>query len=169
MISKKVCLIGAFGVGKTSLVRRFVTSLFDDKYLTTVGVRVDRKDLTCDGKAVTLVLWDLAGEDGVTRLSQTYLRGMAGYLLVIDGTRRATAATALKLQREIQAGLGVLPFRVLVNKVDLGDQWELQGADLVPWFQLGVEPILTSAKTGAAVEDAFLDLTRDLLNTDSPS
>ncbi|MFN6951418.1 MAG: Rab family GTPase, partial [Albidovulum sp.] len=86
MIQKKICLLGAFAVGKTSLVARFVRSTFSDKYLTTVGVKIDRKDLDLPGTPVTLMLWDLAGEDEFNTVQMSYLRGSAGLLIVADGT-----------------------------------------------------------------------------------
>src|SRR4051812_29872267 len=85
MIQKKVCMIGTTAVGKTSLVARFVHSIFSDKYLTTVGVKIDKKVVAPDGTEVTLIIWDLAGDDDFQRLQTSYLRGTGGYLLVADG------------------------------------------------------------------------------------
>ena len=88
MIQKKVCMLGAFAVGKTSLVRRFVHSMFADKYLTTVGVKIDKKQLTHSGKEVLLLLWDLYGEDEFQRVQTTYLRGSSGLFLLAWVERR---------------------------------------------------------------------------------
>ena len=88
MIQKKICMIGASGVGKTSLIAKFVHSMFSDKYLTTVGVKIDKKTVSVDGAEVMLMIWDLAGDDDFQRLQISYLRGTSGYLLVADGTRR---------------------------------------------------------------------------------
>ena len=82
MIQKKVCMVGTSGVGKTSLVAKFVHSMFSDKYLTTVGVKIDKKTVAVDGNEVMLMIWDLAGDDGYQRLQTSYLRGTSGYLLV---------------------------------------------------------------------------------------
>src|SRR4029453_515125 len=90
MIQKKICMIGAYAVGKTSLVTRFVESIFSTKYLTTVGVKINKKTITLDGKEITLILWDLHGEDEFQKLRLSYLRGSSGYILVADGTRRDT-------------------------------------------------------------------------------
>ena len=70
MIQKKICMIGTSGVGKTSLVSRFVQSIFADKYLTTVGVKIDKKIVTVDGTEMTLMIWDLAGDDDYQRLQK---------------------------------------------------------------------------------------------------
>ena len=93
MIQKKVCMLGGFAVGKTSLVARFVSSLFSEKYLSTVGVKVDKKAVHVDGRDVTLMIWDIYGQDEFQTVQHSQLRGMAGYLLVIDGTRRGTDRT----------------------------------------------------------------------------
>ena len=88
---KKVCMLGAFSVGKTSLVKRFVQSIFSETYLTTVGVKIDKKNVELSDRIVTLILWDLAGEDDIASLRMSYLRGSAGYVLVADGTGRPAA------------------------------------------------------------------------------
>ena len=94
MLQRKVCLLGAFAVGKTSLVARFVHSLFSERYHTTIGVKIDRKTVRVNGRDVNLMIWDLAGEDEFMSLRMSYLRGTDGCLLVIDGTRKDTLATA---------------------------------------------------------------------------
>ena len=94
MLQKKICLLGAFGVGKTSLTRRFVDSIFSDTYLTTVGVKIDKKTVAVNGNTVNLLIWDIAGEDEVSAVRTSYLRGAAGYLLVVDVTRAQTLAVA---------------------------------------------------------------------------
>ena len=106
MIEKKICMLGAFAVGKTSLVRRFVTSCFSEQYQTTIGVTVDKKSLTVDGSDLTFVLWDLYGEDEFQKLRRSYLRGSAGYLLVLDGLRRTTLEIALRIHQSVTDELG---------------------------------------------------------------
>ena len=90
MIQKKVCMVGVFGTGKTSLVQQFVHSMFSERYLSTVGVKIDRKPLELDGTALTLVLWDLAGRDKHEDITSSYLRGAHAVLYVADGTRKET-------------------------------------------------------------------------------
>ena len=109
MIQKKVCMLGATGVGKTSLVSRFVTSLFSDKYLTTVGVKVDKKTVPMDGEEVMLLLWDIYGQDEFQTVRSSYLRGASGYLLVADGTRQLTLDTARELQKTAEGVVGACP------------------------------------------------------------
>jgi len=161
-IKKKVCMVGQFGVGKTSLVRRFVDSIFDERYLTTVGVKIDRKDVIIGSQSVTLMLWDLAGEDDLAQLKLSHLRGASGYILVADGCRAASLAKAIDLQQRITEQLGPLPFVLVLNKADLRDQWEVQDPDV---SKHGWPAFETSAKAGSGVEEMFLALAGKLLNT----
>src|SRR3984885_14227382 len=118
-IQKKVCMLGGFSVGKTSLVKRFVESVFSEAYLTTVGVKIDKKIVDLPGRIVNLILWDLAGEDDIASLRMSYLRGAAGYVLVADGTRPSTLDVALSLRNRVETEYGSLPFVLLLNKHDL--------------------------------------------------
>src|ERR1700737_1110144 len=86
-LQKKICMLGGFWVGKTSLVKRFVASVFSETYLTTVGVKIDKKTVDLSDRIVNLILWDLAGEDDISSLRMSYLRGSAGYVRVPDGAR----------------------------------------------------------------------------------
>jgi len=166
MLKKKICMVGQFGVGKTSLVRRFVSSIFDDRYLTTVGVKIDRKDLTIDGKSLTLMVWDLAGEDDLAELNVSHLRGASGYVLVADGCRAATLEKAAELRQRIHKMLGPLPFVLVVNKADLRDQWEVKSAQVAEY---GWPTFETSAKAGNGVEEMFVGLGAALLGQHSSS
>jgi small GTP-binding protein len=157
-LQKKICMLGAFSVGKTSLVRRYVSSVFSDMYLTTVGVKIDKKTVDLDGRTMNLILWDLAGEDDVNSLRLSYLRGAAGYVLVADGTRPATLDVALSLRRRVETDYGPLPFVLLLNKNDLPDQWTITEGDMDGLKNAGWWVRSSSARTGEGVEDAFLDL-----------
>ena len=163
MIQKKVCMVGAFGVGKTSLVARFVRSIFSDKYLTTLGVKIDKKALNIDGEDVTLMLWDLAGEDALTQVKSIQLRGSSGYILVADGCRASTLQTAIDLQSRAEAELGKVPFTCVVNKADLRESWEVNTAALDSLATRGWPLLLTSAKSGEGVEELFQELAVRLL------
>jgi small GTP-binding protein len=159
-VQKKVCIVGAYGVGKTSLVRRFVESVFDERYLSTVGVRIDKKIVPVDGSPVTFLIWDMAGEDDQHKLRTTHLRGASGFLLVVDGTRSITAERALELQKRIREVLGPVPFLVLANKSDLASEWDLSPALTATFESNGWRVLRTSAKTGENVELAFEELGR---------
>lgn len=163
MIQKKICMLGATGVGKTSLVSRYVLSVFSDKYLTTIGVKVDKKAIAVDGTEVTLLLWDIYGQDEYQTVRTSYLKGASGYLLVADGTRQLTLDTARELQKTAQGVVGPVPFILVLNKADLASEWRLDDRALYKLAEEGWSIVKTSAKTGDGVEEAFLKLTRKVV------
>jgi small GTP-binding protein len=165
MIQKKICMLGAFAVGKTSLVSRYVSSLFSEKYLTTVGVKIDKKQVTVDGRDVTLMLWDIYGQDDYQNVTASQLRGMSGYLLVVDGTRGATLEIARQLQQKAVAAVGAVPFILLLNKVDLASQWELDEPAFFKLVEQGWRVVRTSAKTGEGVDEAFFQIAKAMLTS----
>ena len=163
MIHKKICLLGGFGVGKTSLVSQFVHSIFSDKYLTTIGVKIDKKSVSLPGTRVDMVIWDMYGHDDFQKLRVSYLRGASGYLLVADGTRRATLDTVIEVQRLAEETLGRVPFILAVNKADLRSQWEIDEDAIEDRRRAGWRVVETSAKTGEMVEEAFATLAGDMV------
>ena len=163
MIQKKICMLGSFAVGKTSLIRRFVESIYSDAYHTTVGVKVDKKIIRHNNSDITLVLWDLYGEDEFQKMRYSYLRGTAGYLLVADGTRRNTLEKAFQLQQRVREELGEIPFIFVINKADLVQDWELDPAMESQLTARNWTILRSSAKTGENVEEAFSQLTRKML------
>jgi small GTP-binding protein len=162
MIQKKVCMLGGFGVGKTSLVSRFVSGIFSEKYLTTVGVKIDRKTVSLDTGEMNLVLWDIYGQDELQTVRASYLKGASGYLLVADGTRHATLDTARALQQTSESVVGNVPFLLLLNKADLDKEWQVDERALWKLVDGGWQVVKTSAKSGAGVEEAFLKLARNM-------
>jgi len=163
MLQKKICMLGAFATGKTSLVMQFVHSIFTDKYYTTIGVKIDKKELTIGTQDVNLVLWDLAGEDEFLQVHMSYLRGSSGYLLVADGTRPATLDTARSLQKRVEAAIGYVPFVLMLNKSDLTAGWEVGEEALADLREKGWDIIITSARSGLGVEEAFVTLVKKIL------
>lgn len=163
MIKKKICILGAFAVGKTSLVQQYVHSIFSEKYHTTVGVKIEKTRVDCDGQNVDLIIWDLHGEDEFQHVRLSYLKGASGCIYVADGTRAATLATALNLKAIAETVTGKMPFLLAVNKQDLEDQWEIRDPDLEAIRQGGVLVLKTSAKTGVSVTAAFDMITRKML------
>jgi small GTP-binding protein len=153
MVKKKICMLGSYGVGKTSLVARFVHSLFSDKYHTTVGVKIDKKIVEVAGEKVTLMIWDMAGEEDNAPVKLNQVRDASGYLLVIDGCRMKTLEVARSIQQRVENEIGQQPFLVLVNKADLRSSWEIPDLSGTGWTLFE-----TSAKTGDNVEEAFLTL-----------
>ena len=159
MIKKKICLLGAFAVGKTSLVRRFVESIFSDKYKTTIGVKIDKKTVIHDGSEVNLLLWDLPGEDDFQSIQISYLRGTSGYLLVVDSTRKSTLDKAFDIKKNVEAIIDKVPFVMVINKSDLTDEYDFEPNTIDTLENSGITVIKTSAKTGDGVEEAFSALT----------
>jgi small GTP-binding protein len=159
MIQMKICMVGAFGVGKTSLISRYSHGIFSEKYKTTVGVKIDKKVIQHNDADVTLILWDLAGEDALTTVRPAHLRGASGYILVIDGLRQSTVDVAIDLQRRVSQASGAVPFVCVINKADLKDSWEVQDSDLQTLRARHWTLVETSAKTGSGVEEVFQKLT----------
>jgi hypothetical protein len=163
MLQKKICMLGSFSVGKTSLVRRFVESIFSDVYQTSIGVKVDKKVVRAGEEEVNLVLWDIHGEDVYQKIRLAYLRGMSGYLLVVDGTRRRTLDDALALNERVIQEAGKVPAVLVFNKSDLREKWEIDAARESELTAAGWNIIRTSAKTGDSVEEVFSKLTAAML------
>lgn len=163
MLKKKICMLGYYGVGKTSLVSQFVSRLFADKYQTTVGVKIDKKVVAVEEREVTLMLWDLAGEEDDAPVKLNYVRDASGYLLVVDGCRRKTLDSALSIQQRVDAEIGPRPFFLLANKADQRGNWEISDTALAELAARGWTVLETSAKTGERVEEAFLALTAAML------
>jgi small GTP-binding protein len=163
MIQKKICMVGASAVGKTSLVSRFVKSIYSDIYHATIGVKIDKKNLKVGEQEVNLMLWDIAGEDEFQKITTSYLQGAAGYILVVDGTRQETLGKAISIQARVEAAVGPVPFILLINKSDLEKQWEVTPEMLKQCTDKGWIVVQGSAKTGLGVEDAFQTLSKAIL------
>ena len=163
MIQKKICMVGAFATGKTSLVSRFVKSIYSEVYHSTVGVKIDKKVIKLKDVEVNLILWDIHGEDEFQRVQMSYMRGASGYLLVVDGTRRYTLDKAFSLQQRVENTVGKVPFILILNKLDLSDEWEIDDTTIENISQKNWQVIKTSAKSGLGVEQAFLNLTEKML------
>jgi len=167
MIQKKICILGAAGVGKTSLTAQFVYSKFSEKYLSSMGVKIDRKQVRVNDKQVNLMIWDIHGEEKYKKVATSYLRGASGIMTVIDGTRPETLDAAKDILQRVENDLGAIPNVFLINKADLSDAWCMpDGA--IEELSIAQEyhhvPIYrTSAKTGENVEASFLALTEMLL------
>lgn len=162
-LARKVCMLGDFGVGKTSLVSRFVRNTFSEKYLTTVGVKVDSKIVTLDdARPLKLVLWDIAGKNALDALNMNYLRGATGLMLVADGTREASLRAALNLLMQARDVLNDPAVVLVVNKLDLVDRWQVAPATTAE-LRRTLPVVETSAQSGDGVEAAFLELGRRLV------
>jgi small GTP-binding protein len=159
-LSKKICLLGDYAVGKTSLVRRFVYNLFDDKYLSTIGVKVSRKvvALPHDNEVIelTLLLWDLAGSEEFSDVRASYMRGSSGAIVVCDLTREATLNNMLGYFQDLRQISPAAQVIIAGNKADLIGQPHLAEEQVKSMAaRIGAPYYLTSAKTGDCVEEVF--------------
>jgi small GTP-binding protein len=171
IISKKICLIGDFGVGKTSLIRRFVDRQFSDRYLSTVGVKISRKmvELPGENDAITqlqLMIWDVEGKTQFKAIAPSYLQGAKGGIIVADASRPKTVISLAEhadLFQSVNKGGRLI---VAINKTDLVSREELM--KLVQIARQGCKDKVfaayaTSAKTGAYVDDMFEKLSLALI------
>jgi small GTP-binding protein len=152
-------MLGDFAVGKTSLVRRSVEGRFDDKYLSTIGVKISRKTLQRDNHRLELLIWDLAGGEKFIDYKESYLRGAVGALIVCDLTRPETLASLSLYSHQINTLNPAARIVFVGNKLDLNDQRQISNAELADLSKLFRSPyLLTSAKTGKQVENVLLTL-----------
>jgi len=158
MIKKKICMVGEFAVGKTSLTQKFVNNVFSEKYLTTVGVKIDTA-IVGDTK---LIVWDVAGRDSLSPINSSYLVGAAGIVLVADGTRPETVSQLTNLWSTVQSRIGDVPVVVALNKVDSPD-WEIPAKSREEFEQCGWRVFDTSAKETVNVADLFEELVRRII------
>ncbi len=163
MIQKKICIVGASATGKTSLLTRFVKSISSDIYRSTVGVKIDKKIVKVGEHELNLILWDIHGEDEFQKMQMSYVRGSAGYLLIVDRTRRKTLDQAFILQQRVEKTIGKVPFILIFNKSELIDKWEIDDATVDKLSPKNWTVIKGSAKTGLGVEEAFLTLAEKML------
>ena len=150
---KKICMIGEFAVGKTSLTQKFVNNVFSDKYLTTVGVKIDTA-LVGDTK---LVVWDIAGRDSISPINLNYLVGSAGVILVADGTRKETISSIPEFINVVEQRIGKVPCVVALNKCDAAD-WDVSNKQIEEIKKLDIQVITTSAKENDNVKLLFSSL-----------
>lgn len=164
---KKICLLGDFAVGKTSLVRQYVEGRFDDKYLSTIGVKISRRSIERPYGTLNLLVWDLSGGDDFNPQT-SYLRGAAGAIIVCDLTRSETLAAFERYTHQLHQ---VSPQALVVfaaNKADLSIERVISPEDLQSIrLHYGGEVFETSAKTGLNVAATFLSLAEAMENQGS--
>jgi len=161
-VKMKICLIGEEGVGKTSLIRRFVFSQFDEKYLRTVGTMVSKKVVSLgpvDNTMFTLhmLVWDIMGRrDFMSLYKEAYFSRARGILAVFDMTRPETLDALTEWLEGITSSVGEVPMIVLANKKDMTEHVRVEEDDILALCEVHAAPYLfTSARTGENVETAF--------------
>jgi small GTP-binding protein len=160
-IKRKIVLLGDSAVGKTSLIRRFVLDSFDDKYITTIGTKITKKEIPVDTpggrQEVTMMIWDILGQQGYTGTQSMSYVGTHGAIFVFDITRPETLESLGRYWRpELQKVAGQVPSILVANKADLLATGPLKAADVEhAAAAMGVPFFLSSAKTGEGVEALF--------------
>lgn len=167
-VTSKVCVVGDFAVGKTSVVERFVHNQFSARYLSTVGVKIDTKEIEHEASRVAhkLVIWDVAGSKEFGDKEFAYLRGAAGYIYVADGTRPGTLRSVETILAQAHDRYGVAPAVLLVNKKDLVSDWEVSDKQFDALASRFDEAYKTSAKTGEDVETALVSLAERIIDSE---
>ena len=157
MIQKKICLLGASSVGKTSLVKQFVEGIFSEKYLTTIGVKIDKKIVSLDNTEIQFLLWDIEGNDRYSAFQERYLRGASAYIIVADQTRVSSLMDGLDIHTLARKASNC-PAILAINKNDLQASWHWEDKGLEEYKELFDLHFYTSAKTGANVDKMFTAL-----------
>ncbi len=174
MIAKKICLVGDFGVGKTSLVRRFIDHQFSEDYLSTIGVTISRKSVIVSSvsqkqqpQILQLLIWDIEGKTRFLKISPSYLKAAQGVIIVGDFSREETIANLpfhIDLARTMNPQ-GV-SLSIVLNKIDL--VYQQLSSSLLEKYKIPIQfpniPIYqTSAKTGQNVERMFFELAHSIM------
>tara|TARA_R110002049_G_scaffold67310_4_gene174931 strand:- start:3371 stop:3856 length:486 start_codon:yes stop_codon:yes gene_type:complete len=155
MIAKKVLLVGNFGVGKTSLIRRFVLNQFSEDYISTIGVRVSSKVVQYENKEIKLLIWDVAGTSGEEKIPKAYFLGASAAMYVFDLSREETYLTIDNYLESIRNLSGLKEITIVGNKKDLLSKEELE--TVINTVSVKID-LITSAKENENVESAFLEL-----------
>lgn len=159
-VSKKIVLLGHFGVGKSSLLRRFVENTFSDNYVVTIGVHIMKREVSLSDGDVTLIIWDVEGTDDFTKYRPSYLMGASAFIYVFDASRAVTYSDLKYNLEHLQDKYKHVPVHIIGNKVDLVDRKEI--LESLKFQDVG-HSYLSSAKTGENVEQLFEDVAAQLL------
>lgn len=162
MIQKKICLLGATGVGKTSLVKKYVEGIFSEKYLTSIGVKIDKKQIELATNSIQLMLWDIEGIDRYCGFQPKYLRGASAFILVADQTRSQSLIEGYEIQQMVKE-VADIPGILAINKSDLEASWHWSDNEIEQIKSSFALSFNTSAKTGEGVESMFTELAKLLL------
>ncbi|MFX0081654.1 MAG: Rab family GTPase [Candidatus Hodarchaeota archaeon] len=160
----KITLLGEKNVGKTSLVYRFIENKFRENYKATLGVNLLKKDMDING-GVSAQIWDLGGQESFKSLRRLYLEGANGGLVIFDLTDRSTFDKLYEWIETFKNARGEQPLLLIGNKSDLKSQIKITDKEAEQFANNNnMDLIITSAKTGQNVEEAFIKLTKRILD-----
>jgi len=159
---RKVCLLGDGAVGKTSLIGRYVLDCFKDEYIMSFGTKVSKKVIEYEDVQLTLMIWDVLGQKAHGSLHAAYYKGANGALLVCDNTREDSLLHLPQWKTDLETVTGAVPVVPIINKSDLATALDPRNVQEVG-AAMGRELLLTSAKTGNGVQEAFESLGRRIM------
>ncbi len=151
-ISKKIVVVGHFGVGKSSLIRRFVQNAFSEEYKVTIGVQIHKKEILVKAKKITFVVWDIEGKEDLDKIRKSYLLGTSGFIYVIDPTRDSTY---INLKSEIEYIKINYPTASIIKVASKSDLIEIDNfVNKIALNELEID-VFSSSKTGENVNKIF--------------
>jgi len=158
-LSKKVTLVGPFGVGKTSIFRRFIDDTFSEDYKSTLGVQIQKKVISLDHVELTLILWDTEGHMDLSEGRSAYLKGSHSFIYVFDLTRIDTYENINEQIEYLTNNFPDVPVKVIGNKLD--SVFKTKVNDSLKKYNVKYD-YLTSAKTGEHIETLFNEIAIEL-------
>ena len=161
---KKIILIGNFSVGKTSLIRRYVDNSFDDKYISTIGVKISKKSISIEDEEMLLLVWDIEGAlDKVRRVNKTYIKGAHAAIIVTDVTSEEIEETINIHLNDLYDVTGEIPVMIAFNKIDKNENFQMDITSLQNNYPSLIGSCLTSAKNSLNVNTLFKLLANELV------
>jgi len=162
---KKVILIGNFSVGKTSLIRRFVENSFSDEYISTIGMKISKKEIKINDEILMLLIWDIEGAvDKVKRVNKTYMRGANGVIIVADISSSDIKDDIIShLDDFYSVNKDNIPAIIALNKIDKNRDFTINIEDIFSNYPMILDKFYTSAKDSLNVEEMFKLLSKEML------
>lgn len=160
----KLLIVGESGVGKTCILLRFAEDLFEENFLTTIGVDFKVKQITVDDKQIKLQIWDSAGQERFKNITMSYYRNCSGIIIVYDVTNHNSFEKVGEWIEEVRRYVPTVPLMIIGNKCDMEDKRQVsteEGRELAAKYNLIF--LETSAKNNTNIENTFTDLSRLLM------
>lgn len=161
-ITKKVVLLGRYGVGKSSIARRYLLDIFEKDYLPTLGVQIKKKIIDLpNGTKLSMIIWDLEGFASVSKTRASYLLGSNAFIYVFDVSRPFTYGRLGEELNYMKTHFPSVEIKLVGNKIDLGDTQEASSHLKATGIQI---EHFVSAKTGEGIQNLFQSLTKSLIS-----